>query len=295
MRSSIILSSLLLAATTFASPVNNVKRGIYTANVLEVVTDVVWVETDGKPVTTSHVKGSKLIKLTHTTSSTSTTPTTHTVPTTTPTTSSTSSTPPPPTTTPTTTPAPTPTPTPTSTYVPQEFFVSQSSAAPTTSAASSGGSGASDTYSSSALKAHNDARSAHGAPALNWDAGLASTAAQIASSCVFAHDTSANGGGYGQNIAAGDSAAQIYDIIFSLFYESEAPNFSPFYGQSTPDDMSNFENWGHFTQVVWASTSSVGCASQACGYLSGGGADMTFTVCNYAGAGMFILRRNEFG
>lgn len=53
--------------------------------------------------------------------------------------------------------------------------------------------------------------------------------------------------------------------------------------------MTNFESWGHFTQVVWQDTSTVGCATQLCA--SGtifSGAKSYFTVCNYANAGNYI-------
>jgi uncharacterized protein YkwD len=44
-------------------------------------------------------------------------------------------------------------------------------------------------YTSNAVNSHNVHRSNHSAPAVAWDTDLASIAAQIASSCVFAHDT----------------------------------------------------------------------------------------------------------
>jgi len=54
--------------------------------------------------------------------------------------------------------------------------------------------------------------------------------------------------------------------------------------------MSNFEGWGHFSQVVWVGSAAVGCASHYC---ASGTIFSTlpswFTVCNYVPPGMFIF------
>jgi uncharacterized protein YkwD len=44
-------------------------------------------------------------------------------------------------------------------------------------------------YSDAVVAHHNAHRANHSAPALSWDPQLASIAEQIASSCVYAHDT----------------------------------------------------------------------------------------------------------
>jgi len=57
------------------------------------------------------------------------------------------------------------------------------------------------------------------------------------------------------------------------------------YGKASPD-MSNFSDWGHFSQLVWKGTKKVGCATKFCpaGTLSSLGS--WYTVCNYYPAGM---------
>ncbi len=131
-------------------------------------------------------------------------------------------------------------------------------------------------------------RSNASVPGLTWDDHMASLAAQIAASCVYAHDTSTGGGGYGQNIGAGAPPADIPAMITNQMYNDEI-GFYPGYGGEP--DMSNFEAWGHYSQIVWKSTSGVGCATQYCpGGLAntGGNVSPYFTVCNYSPPGMFL-------
>ena len=96
-----------------------------------------------------------------------------------------------------------------------------------------------------------------------WDGCSRSTAATIAGTCYYAHSTDVNGGGYGQNIAAGVQADNISAIITDLFYNGEVGWFNGLYGESQPD-MTNFEHWGHFSQIVWNETTHVGCYTQDC-------------------------------
>lgn len=106
-----------------------------------------------------------------------------------------------------------------------------------------------------------------------------------------------DGGGYGQNIAAGCPASNVSSVITELFYNNEAPNFASLYGQKTPsniNDESAFDGWGHFTQIVWKGTTSVGCATVHCsGGLAntGGSVSPDFTVCNYKNPGESILTK----
>ncbi|TKA52546.1 hypothetical protein B0A49_13769, partial [Cryomyces minteri] len=159
---------------------------------------------------------------------------------------------------------------------------SSSAAAATTTVAAA--SAKATDYASIVVAHHNVHRANHSAPDLVWDAGLASTAATIAAKCVYAHDVTTNGGGYGQNIAAGVRADNISAVITNLFYNGEVNYFNGLYGQANPD-MTNFEKWGHFSQIVWKNTGSVGCATQDCSAsgLANVGSNVApfFTVCNY--------------
>lgn len=108
------------------------------------------------------------------------------------------------------------------------------------------------------------------------------------------------GGGYGQNIAAGYAPGKIGKVITNGFYNSEFAAYPRPWGQRQPD-MSNFARWGHFSQIVWKNSKSVGCYTHTCtptfdkpleckpdgtSYLKGlkcgnGGIPAQFTVCNY--------------
>lgn len=121
-------------------------------------------------------------------------------------------------------------------------------------------------------------------------------------------DRSPGGGGYGQNIAAGTEAGQIAKVLTGGFYNNEMMDY-PKFGVDSPD-MTNFEKWGHFSQMVWKGTQKVGCYTFTCSpagappldcnpatgqsYLKNtgcgnGGMEAIFTVCNYSPAGTLPL------
>jgi hypothetical protein len=74
----------------------------------------------------------------------------------------------------------------------------------------------------------------------------------------------------------------------NMWYNGEINSY-PFSqaGAPTPD-MSNFENWGHVSQVIWAGSTQVGCASQFCpaGTMNPS-MGVWFTVCNYSPPGTY--------
>lgn len=113
-------------------------------------------------------------------------------------------------------------------------------------------------------------------------------------------DRTPGGGGYGQNIAAfgttnnaaGISASHIVaQAITDLWYNSELEYFLPsFYGLA--NGGGDFDTWGHFSQIVWTSTSGVGCSAQLCSSSSSPFSPQMpwwFTVCNYSPPGKQTL------
>lgn len=92
------------------------------------------------------------------------------------------------------------------------------------------------------------------------------------------------GGGYGQNIGAGAPGSDVAAMITNEMYNAEVVNYPGYGGEPS---MDNFENWGHFSQIVWKDTTSVGCYTAQCSTLAntGSGVSPYFTVCNYKPAG----------
>ncbi|KAL7621534.1 hypothetical protein AAE478_008859 [Parahypoxylon ruwenzoriense] len=154
---------------------------------------------------------------------------------------------------------------------------------------------ANEDFNSAAVYHHNIHRSNHSSSELLWSDTLAGYAANTAATCKMAHDMNQGNGGYGQNLANWAESSGAFSLgatgavkmaITDMWYNGEFNKFLPqFYGESTPD-MSTFESWGHYSQLIWKSSEQVGCASQYCekGTMYDD-FDAWFTVCNYGPAG----------
>jgi len=95
---------------------------------------------------------------------------------------------------------------------------------------------------------------------LVWDETIAEGAASYASRCIFAHDDS----GYGENLYAGASSDDNIDNIGKL--ESGIESWFNEYKDYTYDTKTCKANemCGHYTQVVWAKSTRVGCGYATC-------------------------------
>ncbi|KAI5819033.1 CAP domain-containing protein [Pyronema omphalodes] len=125
-------------------------------------------------------------------------------------------------------------------------------------------SGSTGSFEAECLKAHNDYRAVHGAGPLSWDQNMANFAAGVSATCVFEH----SGGPYGENLAAGyDSPAQ---AIKAWYDENEMYSYAGGGFSSAT---------GHFTQLVWKGAQKVGCAEVNCA--GRGGTPGKFFTCNY--------------
>ncbi|KAI8977364.1 hypothetical protein BDF20DRAFT_913699 [Mycotypha africana] len=105
------------------------------------------------------------------------------------------------------------------------------------------------------LKKHNDFRIKHHAPSLKWDTTLASYAQRWSNKCQFNH----SGGPYGENLASGYRSWA--DVVDAWYGEVKKYDFDKPTGFSATT--------GHFTAVVWKSTTKIGCGVKTCRNLNG--------------------------
>ncbi|KAG2023285.1 hypothetical protein CC2G_000955 [Coprinopsis cinerea AmutBmut pab1-1] len=117
------------------------------------------------------------------------------------------------------------------------------------------------------LDEHNRYRAEHGAAPLTWGDDLEAAALRWASGCKFEH-SGGTLGRLGENLAAGTAPYPITTAVFR--WVDERKDYVP--GQAS-----------HFTQVVWKSTTRVGCASVVCNNLLPifGNSPATYHVCEY--------------
>ncbi|KAG6278366.1 hypothetical protein E4U47_005681 [Claviceps purpurea] len=123
------------------------------------------------------------------------------------------------------------------------------------------------------LASHNYFRSQHSADPLTWDTALAQSSQTWANTCNFSHDSG------GEDLA--------YRTIFKYWGE-----FVNMWGgertQYNYDQPKFSEATGHFTQVVWKNTKTVGCAWNYCGRSGGAGKALGYyVVCKYSPPGNY--------
>ncbi|XP_011165202.1 venom allergen 3 [Solenopsis invicta] len=123
-------------------------------------------------------------------------------------------------------------------------------------------------------------------PALVWDDELATIAQRWANQCNFNHDTCRNVDRFavGQNIAmtynSGDNNSPMESFV-DMWYD-EVDKFD-----RNKVDYYEFEpSTGHYTQVVWANTKTIGCGRIK--YKESNGWNANYLVCNYGPSGNYI-------
>jgi len=171
--------------------------------------------------------------------------------------------PPPPPTSSSTSTKPTTTLTPSSSSTEQQPSTSSTSTSTSTSSTSSG-SEPSSSFASEILKVHNEKRSESGASALSWSDKLAKYAQDYADQYDCSGTLTHSGGPYGENLGLGYSTSGVVDAWY---------NEKSYYNPNSPAAS-------HFTQVVWKSTTELGCGYKQCGSYWG-----QYTVCSYNPAG----------
>ena len=130
------------------------------------------------------------------------------------------------------------------------------------------------------LAAHDAARREAGVPALQWSDTLAASAQRWADTlraggCNMRHSTTRS---FGENLAwAGGqtlSPAQVVDM-----WVSEKRTYDAARNTCAPGAVC-----GHYTQVVWRSTTQLGCAKATCG-------KSEVWVCQYTPPGNYVGQR----
>jgi hypothetical protein len=135
------------------------------------------------------------------------------------------------------------------------------------------------------LAAHNRLRAASGAPALQWDAALGNAAARFAFELAltnsFHHSSPGARKGAGENLWMGTRGAFSYEQMVDA-WTSEQRDFVPGVFPSV-SRSGKWEDVGHYTQMVWPTTTRVGCALAS-------NAANDFLVCRYSPAGNVLGR-----
>ncbi|KAI5958405.1 hypothetical protein CANMA_004249 [Candida margitis] len=149
---------------------------------------------------------------------------------------------------------------------------SSSAAASSSSSSSSGdfGNVQDESFSKDILDAHNSKRAAHGVSALSWDQDAYQYAQNYADEYSCSGNLKHSGGKYGENLAVG--------------YSSGSSAVEAWYDEGSSYDYSTASTFDHFTQVVWKSTTKVGCAYKDCSAENWG----KYIICSYDPAGNII-------
>jgi hypothetical protein len=134
----------------------------------------------------------------------------------------------------------------------------------------------------------NAARSAVGEMPLRWDPMAAQVAQGWADGCSFTHNPDASA----QYFAFGGAVALGEDISAGAPVESPPMAVANWLSeQSAYDHATNScasgKSCGHYTQIVWSTTTGVGCAQAQCTTNSPfqGYSNWTMTVCDFSPAG----------
>lgn len=140
----------------------------------------------------------------------------------------------------------------------------------TAAASTNTGSSSLSSFQQNILDAHNVDRAKHGSGALTWDSTLQSYAQDYADKYDCSGVLTHSGGPYGENLACGYSDGP--SAVQAWYDEGKTYN----YGSSSTYD--------HFTQVVWKSTTKLGCAYKDCRSNNWG----LYIICSYDPAGNVI-------
>lgn len=142
------------------------------------------------------------------------------------------------------------------------------------------------------LAAHNQVRSRHGLPPLSWSKSLAKNAAMWADhlaterSCKMQH---AKGAGQGENlywasaVTWSDGRRDVQSVTPAQVVSSWASEEADY--DYARNSCRPGKACGHYTQIVWKNSTSVGCAKRTCSDKS------QVWVCRYLPPGNWIGKK----
>lgn len=152
--------------------------------------------------------------------------------------------------------------------------------------------GASGELAARILAAHNNERALVGAPPLQWDSGLAAHAASygpmLASLRTLVHSPRAGRPGERENLAMGWHGTMTPEQLVAMWTGekrllepgSAGPKCPRQFGCMLFPGISRTGRWediAHYTQMVWPTTTRVGCAIYA--------VDWDYLICRYSPPG----------
>lgn len=156
---------------------------------------------------------------------------------------------------------------------PPRFVAPQVAAAPPPRSAA-------DSAQAQLLRAHNAVRAEVGTPPLAWSEPVAQSAKQYAERCKWGHSSTS----YGENLYAASSGGSPDDVVTTWANEKK------FYDRSSGKCVGG--ECGHYSQVVWSKTATVGCAKATCSTGSPmGGGSWVYWVCQYDPPGNYTGQR----
>lgn len=130
-------------------------------------------------------------------------------------------------------------------------------------------------FAKAILDSHNSYRALHDAPALSWSQAAYDYAENNAENYDCSGVLTHTHGQYGENLAAG--------------YSSGPASVKAWYDEGDTYDYSSADTYNHFTQVVWKSTTQLGCAYKDCRSKGWG----LYVICEYDPPGNVIGEEKE--
>jgi hypothetical protein len=150
------------------------------------------------------------------------------------------------------------------------------------------------------LSLHNAERTHFHIAPLQWDVPLQKVAQTYADQCQWAHNANRKqmyltAGGtlnsVGENLALMSAPRQRSPVQQPIYTPQVQSMVNLWIGEKeywrSPNKCESGQVCGHYTQMIWSTTSKIGCGLALC-KLAGGISNSLFLVCDYANAGNIV-------